>query len=434
MRPRPGSASTLVETGASRRGGSRGAPGAASLEARTRSSRPPEPRIARLLAAMRPRRHASARSSTRCPATTSARRVVKRRLQGTCAHTLDDVALDPRRRQRRVHVRRRSVLPGGRGQPAARDRHGRRRSPTCEPGRGRSPRCRRRRRDGASRVRATERGGRGRDRRAGSDRGAAARSRPPCPSDARARPSRRCRWATRRSSRWRPGARPRLDTRQSTERVDVVLGRRTARAADHARCVASFAGSDEAHRTLGPRSRARSGHGSTRSRAMNPDVTVRRRAGDVSRGPTTPTRSAPTRVGSRRRWSVPRRGVFTRPVGRVAFAGEHTAGASPRHDGGRARSGRRAAEQVPSPLDARSAATCSPLLASRPHVRPTETRGIPVSEAAATDRTRAAGRGHRSGPPPDHEPARGAERAEPRPDRRDVRGARARPAPTTTSA
>ncbi|HEY5859855.1 MAG TPA: FAD-dependent oxidoreductase [Actinomycetota bacterium] len=39
--------------------------------------------------------------------------------------------------------------------------------------------------------------------------------------------------------------------------------------------------------------------------------------------------------------------MFTRPVGRVAFAGEHTAGAD--HHGtmeGALRSGRRAAEQV----------------------------------------------------------------------------------------
>jgi monoamine oxidase len=62
----------------------------------------------------------------------------------------------------------------------------------------------------------------------------------------------------------------------------------------------------------------------------------------------------PYTLGSYSAWdaaSVARRDVFTRPVGRVAFAGEHTAGAD--HHGtmeGALRSGRRAAEQVASLL------------------------------------------------------------------------------------
>jgi monoamine oxidase len=109
------------------------------------------------------------------------------------------------------------------------------------------------------------------------------------------------------------------------------------------RCVASFAGSSAAQQELGVQE-GRVGPWLDALAEMNPDLTFE---GE-------PVMYAwaddPYTLGSYSAWdatSVARREVFTRPVGRVAFAGEHTAGAD--HHGtmeGALRSGRRAAEQV----------------------------------------------------------------------------------------
>jgi monoamine oxidase len=109
------------------------------------------------------------------------------------------------------------------------------------------------------------------------------------------------------------------------------------------RCVASFAGSAAAQHGLGVHE-GRIGPWLDALAVMNPDLTFE---GE-------PVMFAwaddPYTLGSYSAWdaaSVTRREVFTRSVGRVTFAGEHTAGAD--HHGtmeGALRSGRRAAEQV----------------------------------------------------------------------------------------
>jgi 4-methylaminobutanoate oxidase (methylamine-forming) len=109
------------------------------------------------------------------------------------------------------------------------------------------------------------------------------------------------------------------------------------------RCVASFAGSSAAQQELGVQE-GRVGPWLEALAEMNPDLTFEDE----------PVMYAwaddPYTLGSYSAWdaaSVARREVFTRSVGRVAFAGEHTAGAD--HHGtmeGALRSGHRAAEQV----------------------------------------------------------------------------------------
>ncbi len=128
-------------------------------------------------------------------------------------------------------------------------------------------------------------------------------------------------------------------------RLDVVLGRRSGRTAATRSCIAAFAGSDEAHRSL-VIDRGQVGPWFARIREMNPDVTSEGRTGRCISGPTTPSRSAPTQRGIASRWSAPRRVCSRARSGRVVFAGEHTAGAHHGTMEGALRSGIRAAEQV----------------------------------------------------------------------------------------
>lgn len=109
------------------------------------------------------------------------------------------------------------------------------------------------------------------------------------------------------------------------------------------RCVASFAGSRDAQESLGV-TRNEVTPWLEAVRAMNPDLTLVDEPVMYAWG------DDPYTLGSYSSWSSAawrRREVFTRSVGRLAFAGEHTAG--DRHHGtmeGALRSGRRAAGQV----------------------------------------------------------------------------------------
>lgn len=114
------------------------------------------------------------------------------------------------------------------------------------------------------------------------------------------------------------------------------------------KCVASFAGSPAAHDSLGL-NRGELTPWLEAVRAMNPDLTL------VDEPVLYSWADDPYTLGAYSSWdpaSWSRREVFARPVGRIAFAGEHTA--ADRHGTmeGALRSGRRAAEQVASMLGA----------------------------------------------------------------------------------
>jgi len=115
------------------------------------------------------------------------------------------------------------------------------------------------------------------------------------------------------------------------------------------KCVTSFAGSPAAHDALGLH-RGELTPWLEAVRAMNPDITL------VGEPVLYSWADDPYTLGAYSSWdqaSWSRRAAFSRPVGRVAFAGEHTA--ADRHGTmeGALRSGRRAAEQVVSMLRAR---------------------------------------------------------------------------------
>jgi len=115
------------------------------------------------------------------------------------------------------------------------------------------------------------------------------------------------------------------------------------------KCVTSFAGSPAAHDALGL-NRGELTPWLEAVRAMNPDLTF------VGAPVLYSWADDPYTLGAYSSWdqaSWSRRAAFSRPVGRVAFAGEHTA--ADRHGTmeGALRSGRRAAEQVVSMLRAR---------------------------------------------------------------------------------
>jgi monoamine oxidase len=108
------------------------------------------------------------------------------------------------------------------------------------------------------------------------------------------------------------------------------------------RCVTSFAGSHAAQESLGV-TRGEIGLWLEALRAMNPDVTF------VDEPVLYAWADDPFTLGAYSSWdraSWERRGVLAEPVGRLAFAGEHTA--DDRHGTmeGALRSGRRAADQV----------------------------------------------------------------------------------------
>ncbi|MEX0650628.1 MAG: FAD-dependent oxidoreductase, partial [Actinomycetota bacterium] len=118
----------------------------------------------------------------------------------------------------------------------------------------------------------------------------------------------------------------------------------TAKGADDRarKCVASFAGSPAAHDSLG----LHRGEPTTwleAVRAMNPDLTF------VDEPVLYTWADDPYTLGAYSSWdaaSWSRREVFARPVGRIAFAGEHTAGDRHGTMEGALRSGKRAAEHV----------------------------------------------------------------------------------------
>ncbi|HJR98711.1 MAG TPA: NAD(P)/FAD-dependent oxidoreductase [Actinomycetota bacterium] len=107
-------------------------------------------------------------------------------------------------------------------------------------------------------------------------------------------------------------------------------------------CVTSFAGSSEAKESLGlTRGEVLPWLGALRS--MNPDLML------VGEPVLYSWADDPFTLGAYSSWdraSWERRGVLAEPVGRLAFAGEHTAGDRHGTMEGALRSGRRAAEQV----------------------------------------------------------------------------------------
>ena len=108
------------------------------------------------------------------------------------------------------------------------------------------------------------------------------------------------------------------------------------------KCVASFAGSPAAHDSLGL-TRGEPTRWLEAVREMNPDLTL------IDEPVVYTWADDPYTLGAYSSWDPPswaRRELFARTVGRVAFAGEHTA--SDRHGTmeGAIRSGRRAADQV----------------------------------------------------------------------------------------
>ena len=115
------------------------------------------------------------------------------------------------------------------------------------------------------------------------------------------------------------------------------------------KCVTSFAGSPAAHDALGL-NRGELTPWLEAVREMNPDLTL------VGEPVLYSWADDPYTLGAYASWdqaSWSRRAVFSRPVGRVAFAGEHTAGDRHGTMEGALRSGRRAAEQVVSMLRTR---------------------------------------------------------------------------------
>lgn len=108
------------------------------------------------------------------------------------------------------------------------------------------------------------------------------------------------------------------------------------------RCVASFAGSPAAHDSLGL-TRGELTPWLDAVRTMNPDLTF------VDEPVLYTWGDDPYTLGAYSSWdpgSWARRDVFARPVGRIAFAGEHTAEGHHGTMEGAIRSGRRAARQV----------------------------------------------------------------------------------------
>ncbi len=139
--------------------------------------------------------------------------------------------------------------------------------------------------------------------------------------------------------------RPAARSRQATDRSMWCW---TANGADGAarKCVASFAGSPAAHDSLGL-NRGELTPWLEAVRTMNPDLTL------IDEPVLYTWHDDPYTLGAYSSWdpaSWSQREVFARPAGRVAFAGEHTA--ADRHGTmeGALRSGRRAAEQVASML------------------------------------------------------------------------------------
>ena len=137
---------------------------------------------------------------------------------------------------------------------------------------------------------------------------------------------------------------------RSRQAADRSMWCWTANGVDGAvrKCVASFAGSPAAHDSLGL-NRGELTPWLEAVRAMNPDLTL------VDEPVLYTWHDDPYTIGAYSSWGPDpwsRRGVFERSVGRLAFAGEHTA--ADRHGTmeGALRSGRRAAEQVASMLEA----------------------------------------------------------------------------------
>ena len=270
----------------------------------------------------------------------AARRVVKRRLQGTCAHPLDDVALDPPGDSDAF------TMDGG---PCSRVAGGNQRLAIAMADALDDVRT------GAV-VEGLDADDSGVTLHLGSatERGDAVVIAVPAPIAARLRctpalPSPLAEALTALpmgvASKFAVATRepPSPRTRQAT---DVSMWCWAANGEDGVprSCVAAFVGSDEAHRTLSL-DRGQVGPWFARIREMNPDVTVEGEplmyqwADD------------PFTIGAYSAWdrgSVERAqaGVFTRPVGRVVFAGEHTAGSYAGTMEGALRSGIRAAEQV----------------------------------------------------------------------------------------
>ena len=115
------------------------------------------------------------------------------------------------------------------------------------------------------------------------------------------------------------------------------------------KCVASFAGSPAAHDSLGL-DRGELTPWLEAVRAMNPDLTL------VDEPVLYTWADDPYALGAYSSWdpaSWSRREVFGRSLGRLVFAGEHTAGDRHGTMEGALRSGRRAADQVASMLGAR---------------------------------------------------------------------------------
>jgi len=107
-------------------------------------------------------------------------------------------------------------------------------------------------------------------------------------------------------------------------------------------CIASFAGSSAAHDSLAL-SRGEPTTWLEALRAMNPDLTL------VDEPVLYSWADDPYTLGAYASWdqaSWSRRDVFARPIGRLVFAGEHTAGDRHGTMEGAIRSGRRAADQV----------------------------------------------------------------------------------------
>jgi monoamine oxidase len=135
--------------------------------------------------------------------------------------------------------------------------------------------------------------------------------------------------------------RPPVRSRQASDRSmwcwSALGGDGSAR-----RCVAAFAGSPDAQASLGL-DRGRVGPWLDAVRAMNPDLTL------VDEPVMYAWADDPFALGAYSSWdptSWARRGVLAEAFGRLAFAGEHTAGDRHGTMEGALRSGRRAAEQA----------------------------------------------------------------------------------------
>ena len=274
----------------------------------------------------------------------AARRLVKRRLQGTCAHPLDDVALDPPGDSDAF------TMDGG---PYSRAEGGNQRLAIAMADALDDVRT------GAV-VESLDADDSGVTVHLGSatERGEAVVIAVPAPIAARLRctpalPSSLMQALTALpmgvASKFAvaTGEPPSPRTRQSTE-VSMWCWAADGEDGRPRSCIGAFAGSDQAHRTLGL-DRGQTEPWFARVREMNPDVTfdgepvMYQWADD------------PFTIGAYSAWdrgSMERAeaGVFTRPAGRVVFAGEHTAGVYHGTMEGALRSGIRAAEQVASVL------------------------------------------------------------------------------------